>query len=71
MNDESASECGTRSDEERPRAPLSIRLSDELDAKLRAAVEATGLKRSDVARMSLEKGLPLFVAQMAGNPATA
>ena len=61
-------ECGTAGDE-RPRPPLSIRLSDELDAKLNAAVAQTGLKRSDVARMSLDKGIPLLVAQMTGNAA--
>lgn len=51
---------------ERPRPPLSIRLSDELDAQLKAACEITRMKRSDVARFSLEKGIPLFVEQMTG-----
>lgn len=67
MSQETDTECATT--EERPRPPLSIRLSDELDAKLKAACETTRMKRSDVARFSLEKGLPLFVAQMMGGDA--
>lgn len=62
-------ECATAAKDERPRPPLSIRLSDELDAKLNAAVATTKLSRSDVARFSLEKGIPLLVAQMTGAPA--
>ena len=55
--------------EKRPRPALSIQISEELDARLTAAVALTRLKRSDVARISLEKGLPHFVAQWTGEKA--
>lgn len=61
-------ECATREDDERPRPalpPLSIRISDELDGQINAAVKKTGLKRSDVARKGLERGIPVLLAQLA------
>lgn len=61
-------ECATEDEDEKPRPvlpPLSIRISEELDGQINDAVKKTGLKRSDVARKGLERGIPVLLAQLA------
>lgn len=44
--------------------PLTIRLGDELSKDLAEAVSTTKLSRSDVARLAIERGLKIVVAQL-------
>lgn len=53
-----------RDGSEEVRPPLSIRISTELDQQLIEAVRLTDMKRSDVVRMSIERGLPVLLAQL-------
>jgi hypothetical protein len=54
----------TKAIAEETRPPLSIRISNELDQQLIDAVRVTEMKRSDVVRMSIERGLPVLLAQL-------
>lgn len=46
----------------------SMRLSPELLARIDHAVGATGLKKVDVIRLSIERGIDLLVTQLTTNP---
>lgn len=48
--------------------PLSLRLDDKLLAALEAAESQTSLSRSDLARLSIERGLKLLLAQLNSTP---
>lgn len=45
--------------------PLSLRLDDELNNDLEAAMKATRLSKSDLARLSIERGLKIVLKQLA------
>lgn len=45
--------------------PLSLRIGDKLRKELREAKETTGLSESDLARLAMERGLPLLIARLA------
>ena len=66
MSKDATLECDTPEDERPASAlpPLSIRISEELNGQINDAVKRTGLKRSDVARKGLERGIPLLIAQL-------
>lgn len=49
--------------------PLSLRLDDDLLAEVDAACTETKLSRSDVARLSIERGLKVLLAQLKTTPA--
>lgn len=51
--------------------PLSLRLDDDLLSSLEAAEEETNLSRSDLARLSIERGLKLLLAQLKSVPSEA
>jgi predicted transcriptional regulator len=51
--------------------PLSIRLDAELMKNVDDAAVKTKLCRSDVARLAMERGLKIVVAQLTGVPAAA
>lgn len=44
--------------------PISLRLSDELESELAAAVVETGLSKSDLARLAIERGLKIVRRQL-------
>lgn len=43
---------------------ISIRLDDDLQQSLDDAMSSTKLSRSDLARMSMERGLKVLMAQL-------
>lgn len=45
-------------------APVSVRLGEVLEGKLDQAVVKTGLSKSDLARLSIERGLGILLAQL-------
>lgn len=48
---------------------VSLRISEELDGRAMVAAERTNLKKSDVMRLALERGLEVLVKQLVENPA--
>lgn len=48
----------------------SIRLDADLTARIDQAVETTRLKKVDVLRLSIERGLDTLVAQLTSPPTT-
>lgn len=44
--------------------PLSLRLDDELNDELETAMQATRLSKSDLARLSIERGLKIVLKQL-------
>jgi len=48
--------------------PMSLRLPPELAKELDAAAEETHLSRSDLARLSIERGLKVLLAQLRSSP---
>lgn len=54
-----------------PDAPktISLRIPETLDTKVDAAAKETGLKRSDVLRLSLDRGIDRLLEQLRGEPA--
>lgn len=71
MSTPTTAECDTTDRDERPNPALSFRISDELNEALFQAEKKVGLKRSDVARKAIERGLPILVAQLQKQPLTA
>jgi hypothetical protein len=59
--------ANTKRDNKRPAAAgevITIRVDDDLRESLNAAVTTTKLSRSDLARMSMERGLKVLLAQL-------
>jgi hypothetical protein len=50
---------------------VPIRMSPELDAALAAAAAKVNLSKQDTMRLSLERGWPILIAQLASQPDTA
>ena len=46
---------------------VPLKLTPKLDKKVEAAMSETGLKKSDILRMSLERGVDVLLAQLKGN----
>ncbi len=44
--------------------PVSVRLGEALEIKLDHAATKTGLSKSDLARLSIERGLGILLAQL-------
>lgn len=49
--------------------PLQVKLPEALEKKVAQTVKQTGLKKPDVVRMSLDRGLDVLLAQLNSNPA--
>ncbi len=45
---------------------ISIRVPNELNEKADAAARATGLKKADVLRLSIDRGVDILLAQLTG-----
>jgi hypothetical protein len=52
-------------------ASMPVKLSPAIDAKVIAAAQQTGLKKSDIVRMSVERGVDVLLAQLTSNPTAA
>lgn len=50
-------------------APISLRLDAELNAELEGAMAQTKLSKSDLARLSIERGLKIVLKQLTGEVA--
>ncbi len=50
---------------------MPVKLTPEIDAKVIAAAQKTGLKKSDIVRMSVERGVDVLLAQLTSNPTAA
>lgn len=48
-----------------------VKLTPAIDAKVVAAAKETGLKKSDVIRMSLERGVDVLLTQLSSSPNAA
>lgn len=48
---------------------VPVRLTPAIATKVSEAAEETGLKKSDVLRMSVERGIPVLLAQLNSDPA--
>ena len=44
--------------------PITVRISPQFNAEIEAAVIATGLKKSDVIRLSILRGLEILTGQL-------
>lgn len=44
--------------------PTSLRLGEDLDKALDEAARSTGLSKSDLARLAIERGLPVLRRQL-------
>ena len=44
--------------------PITVRISAQLNAEIEASVIATGLKKSDVVRLSISRGLEILMGQL-------
>lgn len=53
----------------KPRVVCPLSLPPDLDEQLRAASTATKLSVQDVARLSIERGLKVLLAQLQSTPA--
>jgi hypothetical protein len=47
---------------------VPVKLSPAIETKLRAAMKETGLKKSDIIRMSVERGVDVLLAQLTSEP---
>lgn len=52
-------------------ASVPVKLSPALVSKVAQAAEETGLKKSDVLRMSIERGVDVLLAQLNGEVQTS
>jgi hypothetical protein len=50
---------------------MPVKLTPAIDAKVIAAAQQTGLKKSDIVRMSVERGVDVLLAQLTSNPTAA
>ena len=50
---------------------MPVKLTPEIDAKVIAAARQTGLKKSDIVRMSVERGVDVLLAQLTSKPTAA
>jgi len=50
--------------------PIPIRLTPAIEEKVEAAAKETGLKKSDVLRMSVERGVDVLLAQLSSTVTT-
>jgi hypothetical protein len=50
---------------------IPVKLTPAIDEKIVAAAKETGLKKSDVIRMSVERGVEVLLAQLNSNPNAA
>ena len=50
---------------------MPVKLTPAIEAKVHAAAEQTGLKKSDIVRMSVERGVDVLLAQLTSNPTAA
>jgi hypothetical protein len=50
---------------------MPVKLTPAIAAKLTAAAKETGLKKSDIVRMSVERGIDVLLAQLTSNPTAA
>ncbi len=50
---------------------MPVKLTPAIEAKVAAAAKETGLKKSDVVRMSVERGVDVLLAQLTSNPTAA
>jgi hypothetical protein len=50
---------------------MPVKLTPEIDAKVIAAAQQTGLKKSDIVRMSVERGVDVLLAQLTSKPTAA
>ena len=50
---------------------MPVKLTTAIDAKVTAAAKETGLKKSDIVRMSVERGVDVLLAQLSSNPSAA
>jgi predicted DNA-binding protein len=48
---------------------ISIRVPSDLNEKTENAAKATGLKKSDVIRLSIDRGVDILIAQLSAAPA--
>ena len=48
------------------RRSVPISMPDDLEEKIEAAAEQVKLSKQDVMRLSMERGLPVLLAQLAG-----
>lgn len=51
-----------------PNAPISLRLDAELNSDLEQAMVLTKLNKSDLARLSIERGLKIVIKQLTTQP---
>jgi len=51
-----------------PNAPISLRLDAELNSDLEQAMLLTKLNKSDLARLSIERGLKIVIKQLTTQP---
>ena len=51
-----------------PPAPISLRLDAELNSDLEQAMVITKLNKSDLARLSIERGLKIVLKQLTTQP---
>lgn len=51
-----------------PIAPISLRLDAELNSDLEEAMVITKLNKSDLARLSIERGLKIVLKQLTTQP---
>lgn len=54
-----------------PPAPISLRLDAELNSDLEQAMVITKLNKSDLARLSIERGLKIVIKQLTTQPLEA
>ena len=47
---------------------VPVKLTPALNSKVAAAVKETGLKKSDILRMSIERGVDVLLAQLNAEP---
>ncbi|GAA5139252.1 hypothetical protein GCM10023213_19650 [Prosthecobacter algae] len=55
-----------QTDERNAVKPMSLRISNELSEDIETASVETGLSKSDIARLALERGLKILRAQLKG-----
>lgn len=44
--------------------PITVRISPQLNSEIEASVISTGLKKSDVIRLSISRGLEILIGQL-------
>lgn len=50
---------------------MPVKLTPAINAKVTAAAQETGLKKSDILRMSVERGVDVLLAQLNSPPTAA